>query len=133
MNYFIFPESDTTIYQATGSSNTGLDEILEVTKTMSTAGSNVKVSRVLIKFDITDISGSIVDGTITNPKFYLNMYDANSQNLTTSQELYAYPVSSSWVEGQGTFSDSPLTLDGASWKYRDGNTNKSFWSGSAII
>ena len=131
MNYFIFPESDTTIYQATGSSNTGLDEILEVTKTMSTAGSNVKVSRVLIKFDITDISGSIVDGTITNPKFYLNMYDANSQNLTTSQELYAYPASSSWVEGQGTFSDSPLTLDGASWKYRDGNTNKSFWSGSA--
>ena len=131
MNYFIFSESDTTIYQATGSSNTGLDEILEVTKTMSTAGSNVKVSRVLIKFDITDISGSIVDGTITNPKFYLNMYDANSQNLTTSQELYAYPVSSSWVEGEGTFSDSPSTLDGASWKYRDGNTNKSFWSGSA--
>ena len=131
MNYFIFPEADTTIYQATGSSNTGLDEILEVTKTMSTAGSNVKVSRVLIKFDITDISGSIVDGTITNPKFYLNMYDANSQNLTTSQELYAYPVSSSWVEGEGTRGDSPITLEGASWKYRDGSTNKSFWSGSA--
>ena len=131
MNYFIFPESDTTIFQATGSSNTGLDEILEVTKTMSNAGGNVKVSRVLIKFDITEISGSIVDGTITSPKFYLNMYDANSQNLTTSQELYAYPVSSSWVEGEGTRGDSPITLEGASWKYRDGSTNKSFWSGSA--
>ena len=131
MNYFIFPETDTTIYQATGSSNTGLDEILEVTKTMSTAGGNVKVSRVLIKFDIKEISGSIVDGTITNPKFYLNMYDANSQNLTTSQELYAYPVSQSWVEGQGTFSDSPLTAEGASWKFRDGITNSTPWSGSA--
>ena len=65
---------------------------------MSNSGDNVKVSRVLIKFDINEISSSIVDGTITNPKFYLNMYDANSQNLTTSQELYAYPVSSSWVE-----------------------------------
>jgi len=131
MNYFIFPESDTTMYQATGSSNTGLDEILEVTKTMSNTGGNVKVSRVLIKFDIKEISGSIVDGTITNPKFYLNMYDANSQNLTTSQELYAYPVSQSWVEGQGTFSDSPLTAEGASWKFRDGITNSTPWSGSA--
>ena len=48
MNYFIFPEADTTLYQATGSGNTGIDEILEVTKTMSTSGGNVKVSRVLI-------------------------------------------------------------------------------------
>ena len=131
MNYFIFPESDTTIYQATGSSNTGLDEILEVTKTMSNSGGNVKVSRVLIKFDLTEVSSSIVDGSITNPKFYLNMYDANSQNLTTSQELYAYPVSQSWVEGEGTFSDSPLTTEGASWKFRDGITNSTPWSGSA--
>ena len=131
MNYFIFPDIDTTIYQATGSSNTGLDEILEVTKTMSTSGGNVKVSRILIKFDLTEISGSIVDGTITSPKFYLNMYDANSQNLTTSQELYAYPISSSWVEGEGTYSDSPITTEGASWKFRDGATNESYWSGSA--
>jgi len=131
MNYFIFPDSDTTIYQATGSSNTGLDEILEVTKTMNSSGANVKVSRVLIKFDLGEVSSSIVDGTITNPKFYLNMYDANSQNLTTSQELYAYPVSQSWVEGQGTFSDSPLTAEGASWKFRDGITNSTPWSGSA--
>ena len=128
MNYFIFPDIDTTIYQATGSSNTGLDEILEVTKTMSTAGSNVKVSRDLIKFDITDISGSIVDGTITNPKFYLNMYDANSQNLTTSQELYAYPISSSWVEGEGTYSDSPITTEGASWKYKNGESDGTLWA-----
>ena len=73
MNYFIFPESDSTIYQATGSSNTGLDEILEVTKTMSTSGGNIKVSRILIKFDLTAISASMHNGTITNPKFYLNM------------------------------------------------------------
>ena len=38
MNYFIFPETDTTLYQTSGSQNTGLDEILEVTKTMSTSG-----------------------------------------------------------------------------------------------
>jgi len=131
MNYFIFPDVDTTIYQASGSSNAGLDQILEIRKDMSTAGSNIKVSRILMKFDLNEISKSIVDGTITNPKYYLNMFDAKSENLSTSQSLYAYPVSGSWLEGQGTAHDDPGTLEGASWKYRDGLTQKSFWSGSS--
>ena len=32
MHYFIFPDIDTTLYQASSSKNTGLDEILEVQK-----------------------------------------------------------------------------------------------------
>ena len=34
MHYFVFPEIDTTIYQATGSGNAGKDEILEVQKNL---------------------------------------------------------------------------------------------------
>jgi hypothetical protein len=128
MNYFIFPDIDTTLYQATGSGNSGLDEILEITKTMSTSGGNIKVSRILMKFDLSEVSKSIVDGTITSPKFYLNMYDANSQNLSTSQSLYAYPVSQSWLEGQGFYGDDPITTEGASWEFRDGNDQGSRWS-----
>ena len=79
MHYFVFPEIDSTIYQATGSLNAGLDEILEVRKTMSTSGGNVKVARILIKFDLEDIERSINNGTISSDrKFYLNMYDAGS-------------------------------------------------------
>ena len=55
MHYFVFPEIDTTIYQASGSSNAGRDEILEVQKAMSPSGGNVKVARIWIKFDITEI------------------------------------------------------------------------------
>ena len=70
---------------------------------MSKSGGNIKVSRILIKFDISEISSSIVNGTIsTDRKFYLNMYDAGSENLDVSQSLWAYPISQSWVEGQGT-------------------------------
>tara|TARA_Y100001963_G_scaffold35446_1_gene49399 strand:- start:2503 stop:3639 length:1137 start_codon:yes stop_codon:yes gene_type:complete len=127
MNYFIFSDTDTTLYQASGSSNAGLDEILEIRKTMSISGGNIKVSRILMKFDLGEISGSIVNGTITNPKFYLNLYDAGSENLSTSQSLWAYPVSQSWVEGQGTFSDSPATTNGASWQYRDDSTQRTYW------
>jgi hypothetical protein len=132
MHYFVFPEIDSTIYQATGSANTGLDEILEVVKNMSTSGGNVKVSRILIKFDLEDIERSINNGTISSDrKFYLNMYDAGSENLNTSQSLWAYPISQSWVEGQGKHADNPATNDGCSWNFRDSGILKTPWSGSA--
>lgn len=130
MHYFIFPEKDTTIYQASGSQNTGLDEILEIRKDLNASGTNPKVSRILMKFDLSEISQSIVRGTITNPKFYLNLYDANPQNLSYSQSLFAYPVSQSWVVGEGFDADSPITTEGCSWFYRDGATQKTFWTGS---
>ena len=131
MYYYIFPETDTTLYEASGSSNAGLDEILEIRKDMSKSGGNIKISRILIKFDLSEISASVVNGTITSPKYYLNMYDANSQNLSTSQSLYAYPISGSWLEGQGTFNDDPKTTEGAGWNYKDGLSDKTYWlSGS---
>ena len=131
MHYFVFPEIDTTLYEASGSGNTGRDEILEVQKRMSNSGGNIKVSRILIKFDIGEISSSIVNGTIsTDAKYYLNLYDAGSENLDVSQSLFAYPISQSWVEGQGTFNDNPKTTEGASWQYRDGLTQKTYWLGA---
>ena len=131
MHYFIFPEIDTTLYEASGSGNTGRDEILEIQKRMSNSGGNIKVSRILVKFDISEISSSIVNGTISsNRKFYLNMYDAGSEALDVSQSLWAYPISQSWVEGQGTFNDDPQTTEGASWQYKDGQTQKTFWLGA---
>ena len=132
MHYFVFPEIDSTIYQATGSLNAGLDEILEVRKTMSTSGGNVKVSRILIKFDLEDIERSINNGTISSDrKFYLNMYDAGSENLNTSQSLFAYPIRQSWVEGQRKHADNPASEDGCSWNFRDSGVLKTPWSGSA--
>ena len=73
MHYFTFAEKDTTLYQASGSLNAGLDEILEVRKEVSDTGTTINVSRVLMRFDLTYISASIVRGAITNPSFYLNL------------------------------------------------------------
>ena len=104
MHFFSFAEKDATLYEgsATQSRNTGLDEILEVRKDMNADGSVVNVSRTLIKFDISDISSSIVAGIIPeNAKYYLNLYDAKSTELATSQSLFAHPVSQSWVQGDG--------------------------------
>ena len=127
MHYFTFAEKDTTLYQGTGSLNAGLDEVLEIQKSVSDSGDNINTSRVLIKFDLTEISASIVNGTISNPSFYLNLYDAKSSNLSISQSLYAYPVSQSWIMGQGHYHDNPITDEGASWNFRDGAGDGTLW------
>ena len=131
MHYFIYADADATLYEgsATQSRNTGLDEILEVRKDMNDSGTVINVSRALIKFDLTEISRSIVDELIpSTAKYYLNLYDAGSTGLTsTSQLLYANIVSQTWTAGEGTFHDNPETTDGVSWRYRVGQTDGTQW------
>jgi len=136
MHYFEYASADATMYEGavTQSQNTGLDEILEIRKDTNNNASVINVSRALIKFDLTEISKSISSGLITSgsdTKFYLNLYDANSSNLTTSQSLYAHPVSQSWTAGEGKFYDNPKDEEGVSWRYRHGAVDGTQWvSGS---
>ena len=134
MHYFEFAQKDATIYEAsaTQSANTGLDEILEIRKDMNDAGTVVNVSRILIKFDLSYISASLVSGLIpSSTRYYLNLYDANPKELTTSDTLYAYPVSQSWTMGDGHRFDQPLTTEGVSWRYKTGESAADQWvSGS---
>ena len=130
MHYFEFAQKAATLYEgaATQSVNTGLDEILEVTKDMNDAATVINVSRVLVKFDLSYISSSVSSGLIpSNAKYYLNLYDAHPQELITSESLYAYPVSQSWDMGMGRYNDSPWTLEGVSWRYRDGFVAGTQW------
>ena len=127
MFYFEYPTVDTTLYQATPSSstNTGLDEILEVRKDVNDSGTKIDVSRILIKFSYDYISQSIQDSIIpSTAKYYLNLYDASSQELAVEQTLYTYIVSQSWSGGTGFYSKDPAGEDGASWKYSDNSTTK---------
>ena len=127
MHYFVFSEKDATLYQATGSQNTGMDEILEVRKDISPTGNTINVSRILIEFDLTKITRDINRGIIKKPKYFLNLFEANSTNLNTTQSLYAYPVSGSWTMGGGRLDDNPITTEGCSWNFRDGKTTSRLW------
>ena len=130
MHYFEYATKDTTLYEVSKSLNSGLDEIIEIRKDMNDDGSVINVTRGLIKFDLTYISQSVVDGLITSPTFYLNLYDANSEALHISQNLYAYPVSQSWDMGSGRAQSNPIIEDGASWKYRDNKDDATPWFGT---
>ena len=130
MHYFEYATKDTTLYEGTGSMNSGMDPILEVRKDMNGDGSVINNSRALIKFDLTYISSSVASGLITSgssTKFYLNLYDANSKDLNISQTLYGYPVSQSWDMGSGYAKANPAITDGSSWKFKDNATDKTQW------
>ena len=134
MHYFEYPTTDTTLYEGTVTSsyNTGLDQILEVRKNTNSSGTTVNVSRILIKFDYGYINSQVTAGVIpSTAKYYLNLYDASSEELAVEQTLFGYMVSGSWSGGTGFMDRDPVLSDGASWKYRYNDTTKTQWlSGS---
>jgi hypothetical protein len=129
MHYFTFAEKDTTLYEKSGSLNSGLDEILEVRKDISPSGEVITVSRIMIKFDLDPISKLKNQNVIKdNAQYFLNLFDARPTALATSQSLYAYPVSQSWTMGDGRSYDDPVTTEGCSWNFRHGETDGKLWS-----
>ena len=130
MYYFIYPSEDTTLFEGdlTSSLNAGHDQILEIQKNMDATGTVVNVSRVLIKFEYTDITRKRNTGIIpSDAKYYLNLYDAGSQDLKTEQTLHIYMISGSWNQGSGFSTSNPVIEDGASWKFRGDSTDGEFW------
>jgi len=134
MHYFTYPLEDATLYEGSSSMNTGLDQILEVRKDVSDGGATVNVSRAVMKFDLAEVSASIHQGLIppiaSGSKFYLNLKDAGSVGLETSQSLKAYSLRQSWLMGRGKKLSRPLIEEGASWDYFNGKTEGGQWSGS---
>lgn len=123
MRTYLTPNQDATIYQRYPTTNSGLDEILEVGKLVkSLDGSNMYASasvRTLINFDIGPTSGYP-----TSSKYYLKLYLANAHDVNRYQKIEVYPVSRSWVEGSGYFyQDVKNVSDGVCWQSASVNTN----------
>ena len=135
MHYFEFGKRDTTLYSGgtTASRNTGLDEILEINKVVANNGNVQNVSRILIDFDLSFISKSIQDGKIpSTAKYYLNLYDATSEEVEAEQPVHIYMVSGSWKQGTGKLDHNPVTDDGATYQYRDHEAKTPWVTGSVL-
>lgn len=118
MIYVIYPEKDATIYERTESKNTGLDSVLEVSHILIGTASRYN-SRVLMKFDVSQIEEKIDAGKISdNARYYLILKTAEVREIPQEYTLYAYPLSSSWTNGTGRFVNNPIVNDGVSWRYR---------------
>jgi hypothetical protein len=151
MHYFLYPTKDSFISNNPNYifKNMGLDEILEVekrtypvvsqsfnttTQTLETqyGAKDTSLSRAVFHFDLAQISQSVVDGNITNPKFYLSLKTAEAKEVPISYTLAAYPLAKAWEMGTGYKYDSAGIADGVSWKYADGTSLK-WWSSQSLV
>ena len=135
MIYSIFSDKDATMYEYTLGSvsetkNTGLDSILELEKVVI-SGSSATVeynSRILIKFDMTEISSSFANGTFpSSSQYYLNLYSTDVKNIPLEYTVMVHPVSQSWEMGTGNKYDTPTVTNGVSWLYRDSKLDATRW------
>lgn len=120
MIHGIFGTYDNTIYEQYPEKNTGLDSVLDLSKTI--IGNAIYNNRILLSYDLTSISQSVAAGQITSPKYYLNLYTVEAQEVPTEYTIEVYPVSQSWVSGIGKYVNKPETSEGSSWTNRSNTT-----------
>ena len=136
--YFIFPETDTTIYSHPDRStmNAGGDELLELVKEPGSADSYHHPSRILIKFkndDIKSVISLMGDDNFSSSlssSVKLELSTADTKNITSTHVINAYAVSQSWDEGTGKYLNLPTGSNGASWEFRDNSGLHTSWTGS---
>lgn len=119
----LFPTKDATIYSYYPITNTGLDPILEFTKT-----DQYNSARILIQFDQGQINDAITEAGIHPVKAYLRMYASEVSSLPTTLPIIVNNVAQDWTMGTGRFANSPITVDGVSWL---GPQTGSLWTTSS--
>jgi len=112
-----YPESDATVYEGLETTNTGLDEILEIGKRIGTDGSNWQKSRALVKFDMTEITNVVskYSTNINSCKFVLQLYTSYAKNLPAQYTVDAQMTGQPWTNGTGYLSSNPIISNGVQW------------------
>lgn len=123
----IFPIQDTTLYSKDNTTNTGIDEILEV-GAFNYQSITDDIRRSLLLFDTNELKDAVA-GLTGNVTASLRMFVASAENLTQEYTVQAYPIAQTWQNGLGKFLDVPTNTGGASWTYRAGTTTGLQWSG----
>jgi len=84
------------------------------------------IKRSILKFDLTEISKSIGNGSVTSPQFILNLKTMESEEIPLDYKIYAYPISKSWDMGSGLFANDGGN-EGVNWLYRKYPDTSSVW------
>lgn len=120
MYYFLTASKDATIYLQQPNQNTGLDEILEISKTYY--GNLKDVARTLIKFNTEQLVSSIASGDVTMSSAELILREIESSEIPVNYTIYAYAVTQSWDMGIGTRFDE-ISTDGVTWNSKSTNVS----------
>lgn len=120
MYQFLTASKDATIYLQQPSQNTGLDEILEVSKMYY--GNLKDIAHTLIKFDTTSLSSSLVSGEVTMSSAELILRECESSEIPVDYTIFAHPIYQNWDMGIGTRFDE-ISTDGVSWNSKTTGTD----------
>jgi hypothetical protein len=126
--YKIFPEKSATLYSYYPTLNAGIDEILDLSTYLTIEGTN-EVSRPLIQFpqsEILDIINNKVSGSSYGA--FLRLSLAQAAQLPLDYTILCHPLATNWNVGTGRLANSPITTDGASWKYKDQLSGSAWFS-----
>ena len=144
----IFSQKDASIYSKVGTTNTGLDQILDIATYYQ--GDIEYAARTLIQFDSTEVNNVLENyvssstRAATDFSASLKLYLASADEVPTSYTIEAYPIyvgsGNTWNQGTGRYSNSPATTDGVSWLFSQSsgsgtwgvttNVTQSYTSGS---
>lgn len=136
----LYNTADSVIYSQFPERNCGTDQIIELRKQPINSPSldnsddvlfgATYNSRILMKFDLTDVSSSVASGKIdaASAKYYLVLKTTTAIALPTSYTIQAFPVSGAWTNGTGYFNNNPSITNGTSWKYRTSKLVGSIWA-----
>ena len=121
-----------TLYKFNGSLHGQLSGTADVYQPYYGYVNNPDLSRILLKFDLTSISKSIINGDINtdNIKFNLKLKATETSQVPLNYQIYAYPVSHSWIMGVGRYAYGGDDV-GVSWNYKtDSIYTKDLWYGT---
>jgi len=123
----IYPSRSATLYEATSSKNTGLDEIIEITKQVSASGATNYNSRGVLYFSPTELStisaslsaqGIHTSSDSGSLKYYLKMFVSEEGDVPLEFQLNVHPLRESFEMGTGRTTNKPYSTNGVSWAYR---------------
>ena len=118
--YFMTASKDASVYLQQPNQNTGLDEILEVSKVYY---GNIKdIGRALLKFEVGYLSASLADTSISMSEATLILRETESDEIPLEYTIYCNAVSGAWEMGIGTRFDN-ISTAGVTWNYREGDTS----------
>jgi hypothetical protein len=129
---------DTTIYEKDPYRNAGLDQILELRKEGDSTTSDLTESRILMKFDISQLSTILSENgiSINDISASLKLYTAQEYELPASHTIEAKALSNNWTNGSGYhyfpagIQNQSSPSDGATWIYTQGTGSAQWTSGS---
>jgi hypothetical protein len=130
-----YAESDATVYEGLETVNTGLDEILQIGKSIGTDGSTLQKSRALVKFNKDEITNVVskYNVNVNSCKFVLQLYTSYAKNLPAQYNIDAKMIAQPWTNGTGFLASNPIISNGVQWNEPYSNWSLDSQSGSLWI